>query len=130
MIFWYCVLAHWVADFPLQLWSGLDKFKQRSWWVNICREKGKELEATRYEYDYIAAMTIHAVGWSAITFLPLVLAGLVGSKAYTGIVLINAAVHFIVDHVKANWNGINLCEDQFCHLLQISATLAVVWAWR
>ena len=62
--------------------------------------------------------------WSLITFG--IFMFLVSPLVFSAIVLINAAIHAIIDQAKANAFLINLEEDQIWHLIQIALTVAVV----
>ena len=52
-----CMLfMHVLDDFVLQT-VVLSKLKQKSWWEANAPERG-------YRYDYLAALTAHAISWS------------------------------------------------------------------
>ena len=89
-----------------------------------CVHKLENFDADRYETDWCAALCCHALMWSLITFG--IFMFLVPPLAFSAIVLVNATIHAIVDHAKANAFLINLEEDQLWHLIQIALTVAVV----
>ena len=105
------ILGHLISDYTLQGW--LADGKQRSWWNERLHGLPSEIQA-KYQYDYIAALICHSFYWSIITFLPV--HDMVG---WPTIVLLNAAVHCVIDDLKANRLKINLCVDQLLHLAQI-----------
>lgn len=106
------ILGHLIADYTLQGW--LASAKQSEWWK-------KNAPDELYKYDWLMALLCHSLYWSILTFLPLYSSPL---WAYT--VLVNAALHAAVDHLKANARLINLWHDQLLHLAQIIATCLVL----
>jgi len=107
----FMILGHLISDYTLQGW--LADGKQKSWWVKRLYGLSSAIQA-KYRYDYIAALICHSLYWSIITFLPVHdIAG------WPVIVLFNAAIHCIIDDLKANRLKINLCTDQLLHLGQI-----------
>lgn len=129
-IIWLCLILHWFADFHLQ--GILADMKQQDWWKKqIDLEKDKTYEWKHkalklYKHDYQAALYVHALEWSAITFLPLML--IVHPMLYAGIVAVNALFHMIVDHMKANVQCISLCADQALHALQVVTSVSMAFA--
>ena len=133
-LFWLCVLLHLIADYTLQ--GCLANLKQREWWkdqIKLYYQKhdgaNKSYEwknrlIERYTGDYIAGLGCHALMWSIMTYLPLML--VCTPTVYSIVVLANTVVHFVVDHLKANVHCINLRHDQLLHILQIVATIVVV----
>lgn len=121
---------HVFADFNLQIGAKLDQFKQERWWKHILHSVKMPADKRnkyhrRFLGDYRAGLLVHAGVWAAVTFLPLVL--LAESQVAVWMVLVpNALVHTLVDHLKANKRAINLRTDQFLHILQIAITL-VLW---
>lgn len=108
-------ILHFFADFNLQIGAGLDNFKQKRWWdYKLKRVKVPDKE--RYRNDYKCALACHALYWSLIVCLPLVM---VGGGAYVINALIQGAVHYDVDNKKANKMTLNLIEDQVVHAIQI-----------
>lgn len=103
------ILGHLVSDYTLQGW--LADAKQIAWWR-------KQTDNPMYRNDWIAGLVCHSLYWSILTFLPLY-----NSAHWAWIVICNAITHAIIDHAKANLRVINLCHDQFLHLLQIVAVV-------
>lgn len=111
------IFAHIVDDYYLQ--GILAKLKQKKWWKENYPDK-----TYKYRFDYIVGLSMHAFSWSFMTSLPLLLI----SKDYNLIVLcicINAIIHAIIDHLKANLLVINLFQDQLLHMMQLIVTLSV-----
>lgn len=131
-IFWLCVALHLVADYCLQ--GILCDMKQKRWWHDqIAKEIRNHPNNTfqwqykiyrKYKYDYLAGLACHAIMWSIITFLPLLL--VCTPYIFTGIVLVNSVIHMVVDHMKANTHHLNLWQDQLIHLVQVAATVFIV----
>lgn len=125
-----CFVLHVFADFWFQISCGLHNFKQRKWWEDKCREvandytHGKSFYHLYWKFgdDWIAGMFVHALSWSIITFAPLLLVG-VSANAYGVLVLVNAAIHAGIDHLKANCLGISLNTDQALHIIQLVLTI-------
>lgn len=109
------LLAHMVADYTLQGW--LAEGKQKSWWKKLV----PSIERTKYRYDYIAALVCHSLYWSVLVFSPFY-----SSPRFLAVVLVNAAVHAIIDDLKANRFKLNLIEDQLLHALQMMVTMFLV----
>ena len=135
LVFILCLLGHFVADFTLQ--GCLANMKQKLWWKKeldkLDQEHGDKWLYNRsdYKHDYIAALIIHGLYWSIITFLPLLFLG-VSAYWFALIIILNAAMHASIDNEKANQFCYNLIWDQLLHLVQIIATLVVasIWYWR
>lgn len=109
-----CFLLHVIADFNLQ--GILANFKQRQWWKD-------NYPQSLYKNDWIVSLAIHSLSWSILTFLPFCT-----DKHFFPVVMAQAIIHFVIDHLKANRLCINLITDQMLHLIQILAT--VVWISR
>lgn len=110
------IFCHILDDYKIQA-GVLSSLKQKSWWIINTKND------SRYRYDYIAGLTMHAMSWSFMIMLPLALYfGLDVGKEFTIAFTINAAIHAIVDDLKANRNKINLLTDQSIHLIQIFIT--------
>ena len=109
------LLGHMLADYTLQGW--LADGKQRKWWDKAF---GGSLPP-KYAYDYLAALFCHALYWSLIVLLPLY-----ASPWWAVAVLANAAVHAVVDDLKANRCVLNLWQDQLLHLVQIVITYLLI----
>lgn len=118
------LLCHLFADFTLQ--GLLGKMKTKMWWDDIFKyvktEDGKPCyNKELYKYDWLCALLCHSLYWSLVTFLPLY-----SSPMWAEAVLANAALHALVDHLKANAKLINLWHDQTLHVGQIIATYIVL----
>lgn len=108
------VLLHHVADYTLQGW--LANAKQIKWWE-------ANAPYDMYRNDWIAALSCHSLYWSVLTFLPII-----ESPFWPAAVLLNAGLHFWVDHLKCNRLSINLVQDQLFHLAQIVVTYFAIGA--
>lgn len=120
-VFWLCVLMHLIADYNLQ--GILSDLKQSSWW-NEQLSKAQIRNIDKYAFDFIAGPGCHALMWSIMTCLPLLL--VVSPVVFSICVLANTVVHGVVDHMKANMYLINLCQDQVLHLIQIAVTVVIL----
>ena len=105
------ILGHLVSDYTLQGW--LAQAKSKSWWKQNAPDE-------KFRNDWLAALVCHALYWAILTFLPLY-----GNENWYAIVLINAAVHTVIDHLKCNAKILNLIQDQFLHLVQILVTFFI-----
>lgn len=125
---------HIVDDFCLQL-KGLSNFKQKLWWKNeidkvvsttMDEEKRYEMYS-KYKYDYIVGLVMHAAEWSFAILIPLfILFGVYQfAMFYVVAFFVNAVVHGVVDDLKANRFKLNLVEDQLIHLAQIVLTVVL-----
>ena len=103
------ILGHMVADYTLQGW--LANAKQSKWWQD-------NAPLPLYRFDYLAGLACHALYWSAIVCLPFF-----NHRFFLAAVILNAVIHAIIDHVKANMKAINLVEDQLLHLAQMAVTV-------
>ena len=104
------IFMHIVDDYYLQ--GILASMKQRSWW-----EKNAPQE--KYKYDYLAALIAHSFSWAFMVLLPFAFSLKSIDFSFFILFFINMIGHAIVDNEKANRKTINLCEDQFVHLIQI-----------
>ena len=112
------VFFHIVDDYYLQ--GLLANLKQKSWWENHAPDD-------MYKHDYLMALLMHAMSWSFMIMLPLLVYFYFEPSA-TFIILwvVNTAIHGIVDDLKANKLKINLIQDQSIHLLQIIFTAFIL----
>ena len=95
--------------------------KQISWWKSEC-DKHDVDNPQKYSKDWIAALLIHSFVWAFITFYPLLL--LYDNKSgIIFILLLQMIIHAFIDHIKCNLYKINLFQDQFLHLIQITLTI-------
>lgn len=112
----FMLLAHIVDDYYLQGW--LASAKQKKWWE-------KNAPDTLYKHDYIMALFCHALSWSIMIFLPILIYSLINNIDLQWFYLaipINLCIHAFIDDLKANKLKINLIVDQSIHFIQICAT--------
>ena len=117
-VFLIMILLHIIDDFVLQPIC-LSKLKQKSFWETYVKDNEK------YKFDYKVALVIHALSWSIMIHLPLMVIG-VGEYSILLSVIINTIMHAWIDDEKANKLNITLFEDQILHLIQVGATWAVL----
>ena len=117
-IFLIMILLHIIDDFVLQPIC-LSKLKQKSFWETYVKDDEK------YKFDYKVALVIHALSWSIMIHLPLMIIG-VGEYSILLSVILNTIMHAWTDDEKANKLNITLFEDQLLHLIQVGATWAVL----
>ena len=111
------VFCHIVDDYYLQGW--LASAKQRQWWKDNAPDK-------LYRFDYIWALIMHSFSWAFMIMLPIALFNSFAiSGAFVGMLVFNMIMHAFVDDLKANKRMINLWTDQFCHMVQITATFII-----
>lgn len=110
------ILLHIIDDFVLQPIC-LSKLKQKSFWETYVKDN------ERYKFDYKVALVIHALSWSIMIHLPLMVIG-VSEYGILLSVILNTFIHAWIDDEKANKLNITLFEDQFIHLIQIGITWA------
>ena len=117
-VFLITILLHIIDDFVLQPIC-LSKLKQKSFWETYVKNDEK------YKFDYKVALVIHALSWSIMIHLPLMV---IGTNEYIVLlsVIINTALHAWIDDEKANKLNITLFEDQIMHLGQIVGTWALL----
>lgn len=116
-------LAHIMADFVIQPVC-LSQMKCKSWWVKECEKNNVDFK--NYRSDYISAMLMHAMSWSAMILLPYMFMIPISNWLLIKLFLGNAVVHAFVDDQKANRFKINLWEDQIIHLVQLLVTFYIV----
>ena len=121
-LFIFMLFAHIVDDYYLQGW--LASAKQKSWWEENAPDN-------LYKNDYKMALFCHALSWSIMIHLPLIIFVLVnGANLFVWYIFfpiwiaVNLVIHAIVDHLKANVHAINLITDQLIHFGQIIMTFA------
>ena len=116
----FMLLAHILDDYVLQA-PWLSSGKQKVWWE-------KNAPDNLYRYDYLMALGCHALSWSIMISLPIIVyslsIGLELGLFYISVPL-NLAVHAIVDNLKANKHKLNLIADQSIHFGQIILTWLV-----
>ena len=117
-IFILMILCHVIDDFVLQPIC-LSKLKVKDWWKqNYPDEKNKN--------DYKMALCMHSLSWSAMILLPVIFFMEFSGMWLYWIFIINAFVHYVVDDLKANYNLLNLVQDQCIHLFQIFLTFLII----
>ena len=109
------VFCHIFDDYKLQQ-GVLANMKQKNWWA-------KNASDEMYKHDYIVALCMHSLSWSFMIQLPIAFYfGFCVDAEFVITFVINAAVHAIVDDLKANQRRINLVIDQLIHMAQIALT--------
>lgn len=116
-MFLISVLLHLIDDFVLQI-ACFNKLKQKQWWIKECKKEN--INFTPYKNDYKVALFLHGLEWSIMISLPIIIMGNCNDILLSIIVVVNAIIHAIIDHVKANLFKINLVIDQALHFLQIA----------
>ena len=116
------IFCHILDDFCFQGW--LASAKQKEWWE-------KNAPEPLYRFDYICALIMHSASWSFVITVPLKVYSTAmhfGNGWILAIMfLVNAAIHAIVDDLKANKKKINLVIDQSLHIIQILITFTVYY---
>ena len=112
------IFCHLVDDYYLQ--GILASMKQKKWWKENAPQK-------LYRNDYICALIEHAFSWTFMMILPITICIVLGKIEVNGVLFallfcLNWVVHTFIDNLKANRLKINLCTDQFAHLIQIIIT--------
>jgi len=121
MIFTYLAMlfCHVVDDFCLQQ-PFLAKGKQRSWWAENTPDR-------KYCFDWFPCLLAHSLSWAFAVMLPIAWKlGFEVDGKFVLIFLLNAAVHGVIDHLKANLRLITLVTDQLLHYMQISITFMLL----
>lgn len=114
------VFCHIVDDYYLQATGALAQMKQRSWWE-------KEYPDRKYRHDYIIALAVHSFSWAFMVLFPTVIyMNWNPPELFLLLFFVNALVHGIVDHMKANLLIINLIVDQTIHMVQIVVTYLIL----
>ena len=116
------IFCHILDDFCFQGW--LASAKQKEWWE-------KNAPEPLYRFDYICALIMHSLSWSFVITVPLKMYSMLmhfGNGWILAIMfLVNAAIHAIIDDLKANKKKINLVIDQSLHIIQILITFIVYY---
>lgn len=116
------VFMHICDDYYLQ--GVLAKMKQKVWWKTNC--PNPEDAPGMYDNDYKAALVMHSFSWAFMTMLPIAIYGLITAgtipSTFLFMLIMNAAIHYGIDDVKANWGLMNLFTDQTAHIIQIVCT--------
>lgn len=122
-LFLLILLLHFIADYTLQ--GCLANMKQKSWWIEQCKNYGFDFD--KYKYDYVCSLICHALYWTLITFAPIIFFSDLSDIGIAAVAFGNMAIHAIIDHIKANKFCINLIVDQLLHLAQIIITILIVY---
>lgn len=118
------LFMHIADDYYLQ--GILAKMKQRSWWDN----QVQELDESIYRNDYKMALAEHAFSWTCcVLALPALVWGVPGWLLLQ-LVVVNTAMHAIVDDGKANAKVLNLVDDQLMHVAQVLLMWMIIMVWR
>lgn len=114
------IFCHIVDDYYLQ--GILASMKQRSWWE-------KQAPDEMYKHDYLVALLMHAMSWSFMVMLPLLIYfKFEPSALFLVLWVANTVIHAVIDNLKANKRKINLIQDQTLHVVQIIVT-AILLVW-
>ena len=113
------ILFHILDDFVLQPVC-LAKLKQKSWWEENAPEE-------QYSFDYLTALTIHALSWSIMILVPPMFVKVIPGYLLLLLVITNTLIHALIDDLKANKKTINLTRDQLVHLTQIFFTWTIIY---
>jgi len=108
------LFLHVLEDFVLQKVGHLGDLKQKVTWKPY---------GEKYKYDYIVALIWHGFSWSFMVHLPMFI---MNFNYVIPSILINAAIHSYVDHLKANDFKLNLIQDQIMHLIQIVGSMLIL----
>jgi hypothetical protein len=113
------IFLHIVDDYYLQS-NLLSLLKQKKYWEENAPD-------TKYKYDYIWALIMHAFSWAFMIMLPIgFLKGFYVDVTFVIIFISNVLIHAVVDHIKANKLKINLWTDQLIHMIQIIITAIIL----
>lgn len=108
----FMIFMHILDDYKIQA-GVLAYLKQKEYWRENAPKK-------MYRFDYIAALAMHGFSWSFMVMLPIAIVNHFDVDSVFFVVLIlNAFIHSVVDDLKANRGVLNLCQDQFIHIVQI-----------
>ena len=93
--------------------------KCKDWWKKNEPDK-------KYRYDYIIVLLLHGFSWSFVIHLPIIMyyyfIGIlpsINSIIFLLVLMGNAIIHGLVDHMTANARIMNLTIDQVIHICQI-----------
>ena len=118
MVLLAMIFCHIVDDYYLQGW--LASAKQKKYWRELPNYTSK------YRFDYIAALLMHAFSWTFMVMLPIgITIGFNPGVKFYVTFLVNFLVHAVTDNGKANAMKLNLVQDQAIHILQILVTFLV-----
>lgn len=115
--FFYLLMffCHIIDDYKLQA-GVLNNLKCASWWKTNAPDP-------KYRNDYLIGLIMHGMSWSFMIMLPIAIFYRFNvPDVFVFAWAINAAVHSIIDDLKANKGKINLIQDQLLHMVQIALT--------
>ena len=116
----WMLFNHILDDYWLQ--GILASMKQKSWWKENTNTEDYEL----YRYDYIMALIMHSISWTFMIMLPAAVnVDFKVNGLFLCVFVLNAVLHGLVDHLKANEKSINLITDQSLHIIQILITFTL-----
>ena len=75
------------------------------------------------------ALVMHSMSWSVMIIIPAMVMLSIPSYILLGLFIINAAIHYYIDDLKANQRKINLILDQSVHMAQGIATWLIICQW-
>ncbi len=115
LVLFTMIFLHIIDDFKLQA-GVLNNLKQKYWWRQ--QPEYKDM----YKYDYIPALVLHAFSWTFMIMLPVAFELNFNLGWLILLYPVNAIIHGVTDHLKANMFKINLVQDQTVHIIQIVIT--------
>ena len=123
----FCFQGHFLADFTLQ--GCLAQMKQKQWWIDEIRKYNEQhknkLPYMFYHKDWNCALLCHALYWTIITFLPIMLFTNASDYFILWLIITNTLIHAAIDDAKCNACQLNLIHDQCCHAIQIIVSVLV-----
>lgn len=115
----FMLFCHIIDDFILQS-AFLSNGKQKQWW-----EKNAPDEL--YKYDFLVCLIMHSISWTFSIMFPIfIYCKFHVSEIMIFIFIMNAIIHGVTDHLKANCHMINLIQDQIIHIMQIIMTFILL----
>ena len=113
----FMIFFHIIDDYFLQ--GILATLKQKSYWEENAPDN-------MYKNDYLMTLFMHSFSWAVSIHIPLFIYNIICNNNfyyfYLIIFILNIAIHFFVDNLKANKKSINLVTDQSIHIGQILIT--------
>ena len=123
----WLIFNHVIDDYFLQ--GILATLKQKDYWISESIKKEENFDKSIYKYDYLMALFMHSFSWTFMIMIPLVISLKfvnVNMSIFIPIFVLNLMIHFFTDNAKANLKAINLCQDQFIHMVQIFTTWLII----
>lgn len=126
LILLWMIFNHVIDDYFLQ--GILATLKQKDYWISESIKKEEDFDKSIYKYDYLMALFMHSFSWAFMIMLPLAiyLNFRMNIAVFISIFILNLIIHFYTDNAKANFKVINLCQDQFIHMIQIFTTWLII----